>query len=265
MMSMATTSFLAFLRKEMAEIRGTWRLWVLPGILLFVAVSSPIIAELTPALVRSVADQPGVVIELPDPVALDGFRQFVQSLNQIVLLALIITTAGVVSGEARSGTAVLVLTKPVSRSAFILAKIVSQALLLSVATVIAAVVCWLLTLAVFGEAPVGPFVGAVALWLVYALLIITLMTLLSVAINATAGAAGAGIGIYFVLLILGQWGPTRDYSPAGVGHAVNAVLEGRDAAIVLPLLLSALAVVAITAAAAWLFRRQELSTRLASA
>jgi ABC-2 type transport system permease protein len=257
-------SFLAFLRKELAEIRYTWRLWVLPGILLFVAVSSPLIAALTPALLRSVADQPGVIIQLSDPVALDSFRQFLQSLNQIVLLALIITTAGVVSGEARSGTAVLVLTKPVSRSAFILAKIVSQALLLGIATILAAILCWLLTLAIFGEAPIGPFAGAVALWLAYALLIIAIMTLLSVAINAVAGAAGAGIGIYFVLLILAQWGPTRTYTPAGVAHAVNAVLEGRDSATALPLLLAALAVAAITAAAAWLFRRQELSTRLAS-
>ena len=51
----------AFLGKELTEIRRTWRLWVIPGMLLFFGVTSPIIAALTPALVQSMAaSQPGV-------------------------------------------------------------------------------------------------------------------------------------------------------------------------------------------------------------
>jgi ABC-2 type transport system permease protein len=259
------SGFPAFLRKELSEIRRTWRIWVLPGILLFVAVTSPILAELTPALVRSMAaDQPGVVIEFPDPVALDSYRQFIQSLNQIVLLALIITSAGVVSGETRSGTAALVLTKPVSRAAFLMAKVVSQALLVVVSTTCAALLCWGLTYAVFGEAPPGELAGAAGLWLLMAALVIVVMTLLSVLINAVAGAAGAGIGLYFVLIILSQWGPARDYSPAGVMHGVSAVLEGREATLLVPVLTTILGAVAIALVSIWLFRRQELSTRLAA-
>lgn len=259
------TGLLAFLRKELAEIRSTWRIWVLPGMLLFVAISSPLLAELTPALVRSIAaDQPGVVIELPDPVALDSYRQLVQSLSQIVLLALIITTAGMISGEARSGTAALVLTKPVSRAAFLAAKVLAQALLVVVSTIVATVICWGLTFAVFGEAPVWPLVEAVTLWLLAAVLMIAVMTLLSVLINAVAGAAGAGIGLYFVLMILAQWGPTRDYSPAGVLHGVAAVLAGEETALLAPVVTTVLAVALVLWSAIWIFRRQELSTRLAA-
>jgi hypothetical protein len=38
------TGFGAFLRKELIEIRRTWRLWVIPGMLVFLGVTSPIIA-----------------------------------------------------------------------------------------------------------------------------------------------------------------------------------------------------------------------------
>jgi ABC-2 type transport system permease protein len=112
------TGFGAFLRKEVTEIRRTWRLWVIPGMLVFFGVTSPIIAALTPALVRSMAaSQPGVVIQLPAPTALDAYAQFIKNLDQFVLLALVITGAGIVSGERASGTAILVLTKPLSRGA----------------------------------------------------------------------------------------------------------------------------------------------------
>ena len=121
------TGFGAFLWKEFVEIRRTWRIWVIPGMLVFFGVTSPIIAALTPALVRSMAaSQPGVVIQIPPPTALDAYGQFLKNLNQFVLIAVIIAGAGVVSGERSSGTAVLALTKPLSRGAFVLAKILSQ-------------------------------------------------------------------------------------------------------------------------------------------
>ena len=145
--------FNVLLRKELREIRRTWRIWVLPAILLFIAITSPILAQITPALVRSLAsNQPGVVIELPDPTPLDSYRQFASQLSQIGLLALIITTAGIISSELRSGTAILVLTKPVSRRSFVLAKLAAQLALLTGATILATLVCWVGTLAIFGEA-----------------------------------------------------------------------------------------------------------------
>ena len=67
------TGFAAFFAKEMLEIRRTWRAWVVPGLLLFFGVTSPIIALVTPSLLASVAgSQPGLVIQLPEPTAADA-------------------------------------------------------------------------------------------------------------------------------------------------------------------------------------------------
>ena len=256
------SAFGVLLRKELREIRRTWRIWVLPAILLFIAVTSPILAEITPELVRSLAsDQPGVVIELPDPAPLDSYRQLVSQLSQIGLLALIITTAGIVSAEVRSGTAILVLTKPVSRRAFVLAKVVAQLILLAAATVLAALVCWAGTLAIFGEAPAGELVAAAGLWLLVAAGFVCLMTLFSTLVTAQAGAAGAGIAAYFVLSILAGWGPAQRWTPAGVFHATSAVIDGARPELAGPILTTLVLGALAVAAAVRRLDRAELAAR----
>ncbi len=197
------TGFGAFLGKEFVEIRRTWRIWVIPGMLVFFGVTSPIIAALTPALVRSMAaSQPGVVIHIPPPTALDAYGQFLKNLNQFVLIAVIIAGAGVVSGERSSGTAILALTKPLSRGAFVLAKIVSQIALLIAATAFGTAACLALTAVVFGVAHPARVATAMALWLLYASLLVVVMTFFSAAFRSRGAAAGAGLGFYFLSLLL---------------------------------------------------------------
>lgn len=254
------TGFAALLEKERMEIRRTWRIWVLPGILFFFGLTSPILAEIAPALVESLAsDQPGTVIQLPEPVPLDAYGQLAKSLSQIVLIALVIATADIVAGELRSGTAVLVLSKPVSRAAFVLAKVCAQAGLLVMATVAAAAVCWVGTRALFGEAPPGELIAATALWLLLAGLVIAATTLLSVLVRTQAGAAGIGIALYALLALLAQWGPARRLSPAGLFEAVTNAAAGKPVDALWPAVTAAAMAAACVAAAIGVFRRQELS------
>src|SRR3982751_444702 len=157
------TGFGAFLRKEVTEIRRTWRLWVIPGMLVFLGATSPVIAALTPALIKSVAaSQPGVVMRMPTPRALDAYAQFIKNLDQFVLIAVVSAGAGVVSGERASGTAILALTKPLSRGAFVVAKILSQLGLLVLATALGTAACQGMTAVMFDGTDggrLGPVAG----------------------------------------------------------------------------------------------------------
>jgi len=184
--------FMTFLGKELTEIRKTWRIWVIPGLLVFFAITSPIIAAVTPALLGSISkSQPGVVMKLPPPTWRESYAQYLKSLSQMVLIAVVITGAGAVSGERSSGTAILTLTKPVSRRAFVLAKIVSQGCLLVVATVVGTVICAALSRAIFGPSPLGPLVASVSIWTIDALLMIVVMTFFSSMFAARGASAGA--------------------------------------------------------------------------
>lgn len=252
------TPFRAFLEKEIREVFRTWRIWVLPGLMLFFALTSPVVALLTPTLLASMAQsQPGVVIRFPDPTALDAYRLFLKNLDQLGLLALIIISAGAVASERRSGTAILVLTKPLERRGFILVKILVQQLMLVIITLLGTGLCLLLTAALFpGPQPDG-LIPAVLLWLLFALMLIAAVTLFSVMLP-TQGAAGVGLLLLFGLLLIGLWPPMTEYTFVGLSTAGNKLLSGARPDLLLPVLTGGVAIVGFSALAVWKFQRVEL-------
>lgn len=253
------SGFTAFFAKELLEIRRTWRIWVLPGMLLFFAITSPIIALLTPTLVSSLAgSQPGLVISMPEPTASDSFAQFLKSLDQIMLIGIVIACAGVVSGERASGTAVLVLTKPVSRAAFIIAKILAQLLLLIVFTFISTIICAALTNLLFGSASSLPLVKAVCLWLMAAILLVVVMTLFSAWFASRGAAAGAGLAFLLLTLLLSLWPRAVSHSFVGLLSLSSAALGGRASDWVWPVATAAVSALAVAFAAVKVFERQEI-------
>jgi ABC-2 type transport system permease protein len=253
------TGFGAFLRKELTEIRRTWRLWVIPGMLVFFGITSPIIAALTPGLVKSMSGaQPGVVIRIPPATALDAAAAFLKNLDQFMLIAVVIAGAGVVSGERASGTAILALTKPLSRGAFVLAKILSQITLLVAATVLGTVACLIMTEVIFHGVDATRLLATVVLWLVYASLLTVVMTLFSAAFRSRGAAAGAGLGFYFLTLLLSTWEPTSHYSFAGLFPAMSDALRGKLVSSGWPLATAVIAIVVAAVAAVRIFERQEL-------
>jgi ABC-2 type transport system permease protein len=249
----------AFLAKEFHEIRKTWRLWVIPGILVFFGIASPILAAATPALVKATAQRsPGVILHFPPPVARDAYAQYLGNLAQVGLLAIIVTGAAVVAGERRAGTAVLMLTKPLSRAGFIVAKTVSNLALVTAATVLGAALCIVTTILLFDADFMGRFAASISLWLALAAMFVALMVLLSAAVGRQAPAAGIGIGVYVGLALLAAFPAVRDHTPAGLLAASDALLKGKDVALLWPLLTTGVVGALCVIVAAALFRRKEL-------
>lgn len=253
------TAFRAFLLKELRESRKTWRLWVVPGILVFIGVSAPVLAALTPALLRATAGStPGVIVQVPDPSTRDAYVQFLGDLMQMALLAVIITGGAAVAAERRAGTAVLMLTKPLSRTGFVAAKTVSGVVLLVAATAVGAALCIAVTVLLFDARHIAAFLGSVGLWLALATMFTALMVLLSAATLRQGPAVGAGIGVYVALFAFTGFPLVRDHSPAGIMAASDALVTGRDVALVWPLV-TTLAIAALCVlGAALVFRRKEL-------
>lgn len=256
----SAAGFRAFLGKEFLETHRTWRLWVLPGIMvLMLGLGTPALTAATPALLRATErSQPGVVIKLPTPTSLDSYLQFMGNLDQVALLAVIITGAAAVASERRAGTIVLMLTKPLSRTGFIIAKAVSQLTLVVAATALGTLVCILVTMAIFDSRHIGSFVASVALWLVLAAMFTMLMILLSAAMKGQAPAAGAGIGVYVSLFVLTGFPVVREHSPAGILAASDALLKGRDVALAWPVATTLVLAGVFLYAAVRVFARREL-------
>jgi ABC-2 type transport system permease protein len=248
-----------FLRKEFSETAKTWRLWVLPGFLLFSAVSSPIVTYLMPTLLDQLGTaQQGLTITVPDPTALQAYLEFLGNLTELTLFALVIAYGGIVSGEVRSGTAALTLAKPLSRAVFVTGKWLSQSAVVVLGAVVATFICVGLTQLLFGDGPAARTAVAVALWTAYALMLLAVMVLLSVELRAPAAASGAGVGVFAALLVLAQFELTSSVTPAGLPAAALAVVQGEPARWAGPLAATVAVAAACLLAAVLRFRRREI-------
>ncbi len=249
----------AFFAKELRETVRTWRIWVLPGFLLFAAIGAPVLTYFMPVLVERLgAAQAGLTIQVSEPSATDAYLEYLGNLSQLVLFAVLIAYGGIVSGEVRAGTASLALCKPLSRAAFVLAKWASQLLLAAVATAAATAVCITLTVALLGDGPAAKVPAAAGLWLAYAAVVLSALALFSVVLSSPAAASGAGVGVYAALVILGQFDRTSSVTPAGLLTAARALLEGGAAEWAAPLASAAAVVAGCLAAAVWRFSRREI-------
>lgn len=255
-MSGATSTFA---RKEASEILRTWRIVVLPAIVLLFAVTSPLLAKFTPEIVTAVAGNQLGGLKLPPPTVYEAYGQWIKNVSQIGLFAVIIICGGIVSGERRSGTAVLVLVKPVSRVGFVVTKFVVQLAYLAAVVAVGALVTWAVSAMTFGEAPAEALWSSTAVWFVLAALYLAIMMLFSVLIPAAAGAAGAGLAVYVALAVASAWPKIGDYSPAGLmGRAASLAANTATDSVLWPLLVTVATIVAAVAVAASVFRRQEL-------
>jgi ABC-2 type transport system permease protein len=252
--------FTTFLKKEFREVFKTWRLWVLPGILVFLGITAPIITKITPQILKATAQStPGVEITFPTPTALDAYVQFLSNLAQLVVIALIIATAAAISSERKSGTAVLMLTKPLSRAGFVVAKAVSHFVVLIAATAAASAICIAVTIALFGTSKyIGPFLVSVLVWLVFAGMLIMLTLLCSAWLRGQAPAAGVAVGVWIGFLAVTGFPLIRDHTPAGLIAMSDAFLRHRAVAVAWPLATTIALGAAFLLGAVWAFDRREL-------
>ncbi|MER5478773.1 ABC transporter permease subunit [Streptomyces sp. NPDC002734] len=250
------------LRLRMREIIHTWRLWLLPAVLVLLAVTSPLLARFTNDLLAA-ALGPGAenALALAEPTSADAYAQWTKNLTQLVVFVVIVMAAGAINSEVRSGYAALLLVKPASRSAYVLTHAAALIGFISLAAFVSTGAGWLATLAFFGEAGPGPLFAATAVWAVLAAVLVSASLLASATVDAAAGAAGIGIGAYFVLVILGAIPCLADYTPAGLIPLTGAIATGTQEAgptLWWPIGTGLLLAAALLAVTTSVFRRRDL-------
>lgn len=153
------------------------------------------------------------------------------------------------------------LPTPVLIHAFTFITFITFITFTTLAAFLGAFVSWLATRAIFGAADFGPVLGATAVWLVLASVLVAASLLASAAIDAVAGAAGVGIGVFFVLALLGVVPQLAEYTPAGLIRVTDAIAAGTQASdhtLWYPVASGLLLAAALLAAAVLVFRRREL-------
>lgn len=249
---------LTFLKKEIYEIYKTSRIFIMPPIFLFFGFLSPLTARFMNELIKSLGG--GIEIKMPNPTYIDSYGQFFKNMTSTCTIVLILVFMSTVSDEKIKGSAVLILTKTVSRAQFILSKFASAVILFTASYLISAAACIYYTYLLFGKF-YGPNLelSHIAFW-VYGLFIISLTILASVlGKSGTVSAVLAFLGFAAVsaIAVLPKVG---EYTPGALGGLSMQLLTGAKTAgdSAAPVIITVLFAGAILTAAITVFRKQEL-------
>jgi ABC-2 type transport system permease protein len=256
------SGFGILLRKELREAWRTRRLPVIALLFVSVGIVSPLTARyLAEILKAAVGDQ--LTIPIPVSTAATAIGQLQKNLGQLGALAAIALAMGSVSGELDRGTAALVLAQPISRPAFVLAKLAGIGAVLAISMLLAIAAAWTYTAILFEPLPIAGWVAlAVLSWLsLFAWAALTLLA--STATGSTTAAAGIGFVALVVISLLAVVPALDHVLPTGLAGPAALLAAGQTTAIDAGQLLTAVAgtlvIVALSAiAAAIVFDRREL-------
>ncbi len=138
-----------------------------------------------------------LTVPIPTPTATAAVEQLQKNLGQLGALAAIALAMGSVAGELDRGTAALVLAQPVTRGAFLAAKLTAIAVVLGIAMLLAAAAAYVYTVVLFESQPVGGWLAMTLLsWLA-----LTAWAAVTFLASAATGSTTAAAGIGFVALI----------------------------------------------------------------
>ena len=255
--------FAVMLRKELLEAWRSQRLLVVSVVFLILGIISPVSAKYLPELLQSIgAGQQGVQIIVAPPTVSDAIAQFLKNVAGTGVFVALLLPMGAIAREKEQGTAAFVLTKPVSRQAFLAAKALALAVVLTIGVALATVAAYFYTALLFKPVPVGDFLGC-ALLILLSLLVFAAFTFLGSALTqAPLAAVGIGAAVWVALSLLGILPNVGEYTPAGLVTAAGQVALGKTPDQLALIVLVNLGLILVALAASWLaFSRQELYAR----
>lgn len=251
--------FMPFLRKELREAWRTGRLPVVALVFFAFGLISPLTAKYLPDILQSAAGS--VKIVLPPPQASDAVDQFLKNVGGNGIFVAILLAMGMVAREKERGTAAFVLAKPITRQAFLAAKLVALLVTLGVGVLVAGIADYAYTALLFKPLPVAGFIGCAALTLLLLLVYGAVTFFASAALPSALGAAGVGVAFFVVFAALSAQPDIAHYMPGGLTTPARALALGLTPQHLVAALAGSGAIVVAALVLAWVaFRRQEFTS-----
>jgi ABC-2 type transport system permease protein len=213
------------LEKEMIEVYRTYRLVVVAGLFLVLGIVAPITTRYLPDIIRTFAPA-GFIVDLPSMGVSDVLDQLLKNISQFGALAAILVTMGIVANEKERGTAAFVLAKPVSRTAFLTAKVVALGMVFGIAIALAVAGAWIYTGLLFQRVAVLPWIKLGGIVWLSTMVYASITFLGSTVMRSSLGAAGVGFGGLIVLSLLSIVPQFSSWLPAGLIVVAKAVALG---------------------------------------
>jgi ABC-2 type transport system permease protein len=254
--------FLAATSKELLQQVRTRRLLVVVAVFAIMGLMSPALARFTPELLGTIEEAKQFADLIPDPVAADAMTQYIKNITQFGFVLAVLLGMGAVAGEKERGTAAMIMSKPMSRWAFVTSKFAAQAAVYCLSFGVAAAGGYLYTLLLFGPIDLGNFLLINLLLLAWLLPFVAVALLGSTLASTTGAAAGVGFGGSVVLLLAGSLPGVGALAPGGLIAWATQLSTGTSGDQVMAnggaLVMSCVIVLMCLIAAVGVFEEQEL-------
>lgn len=251
-------SFFVALRKEILEQWRSYRLLIVVAVFVAFGLMSPLIAKFTPELIKLIPEGEQLADLIPPPTAADAVAQYIKNISQFGVILALLMAMGAVAQEKDKGTAALVLVKPMSRSAFLVAKFVALALTFAAGIAIAAAAAYYYTLLLFEPLDVPGWLALNGLMLLFVLVYVALTLFASTISKSQAVASGLAFAMLIVLASIGALPGVGEYLPGQLLAWGSGLFAGSDAES-WPALWLSVGIIAAALVGAWvIFKRQEI-------
>lgn len=210
------------------ELREAWRTSRLPITLIvffILGAISPLLAHFTPQLLQGATGN-GVHITAATPTLKDAIAQYIKNVGGDGFLIAIVLAMGSIAREKERGTAAFLLTKPVSRLAFLAAKFSVLLITLWLGMLVATVTAYGYTVYYFGAVSALAFTQMALLIGLGLTAFLALTFLASALMRSAVAAGGVGFAAWLALALLGVSSNLLPYTPNGLNDPAQALALG---------------------------------------
>jgi len=204
------------LRKELLQMWRTKRLLVVAAVFGLFGMASPVMAYFLPQMFKAIPGAEQFAGLIPQPTVVDALTQFSKNITQFGFILAIFMGMSAVAGEKERGTASLVLSKPMTRWAFVTSKFTAQVLVYLVGFLLALVGAYFYIVVLFGAYDFGTLAFVTFLLLAWLLPFVALTLDGSVIGGSTTAAAGIALVGSVALLLAGNIPQYGSLMPSGL-------------------------------------------------
>jgi len=219
------TKWTVLYRKELLELMRQYKLIWVPLVFILLGATQPVMSYFLPDILAAAGSLPdGSVVDIPLPSPAEVMMETMSNFNTLGSLVIALSFMSAVSGERNSGTAAMILVKPISFASFVTSKWAAMLTLTVLAFAVGYGASWYYTDALIGRLEPVYALKSLAVYALWIAFIGTLTIVASSLLRSGAAAAFLALGSAAVLSILSnvfpramQWSPGR---LAGYGHSL---------------------------------------------
>ncbi|RPI84423.1 MAG: hypothetical protein EHM41_13445 [Chloroflexi bacterium] len=194
--------FFSAVRKEIVQQWRTKRFLVIMAVFLLFGLGSPMLVKIMPELIKSEPGGEELIKLLPPPSTTEAMSSYIDMIGSFGFLLAILSGMNAIAGEKESGTAGLILSKPMPRWAFILSKFTAQLLVYTAAFLMSGLAVYYCTFVLYGAVDIFILLKINLLLLLWFLTFVGATLLASTLGRTVATAGGVAFGFYLLISLI---------------------------------------------------------------